>query len=59
MTAKPSKTINIITRPNMRNGQFGKIFAGYGYEDKYQAGGNASLFAGKTTDLHNRAIQQC
>jgi hypothetical protein len=42
-----TKTINIITRPNMRNGQFGKVYAGYGYEDKYQVGGNASIFDGK------------
>ncbi|MFT5386805.1 MAG: hypothetical protein ACI81W_004223, partial [Saprospiraceae bacterium] len=41
-----TKTINIITRPEMRNGQFGKAYAGYGYENKYQAGGNASLFNG-------------
>lgn len=41
-----SKTINIITRPNMRNGQFGKVNAGYGSDDRYQIGGNASLFNG-------------
>ncbi len=41
-----SKTINIITKTNMRNGQFGKIYAGYGYEDKYQAGGNINIFNG-------------
>ncbi|MEM9820368.1 MAG: carboxypeptidase-like regulatory domain-containing protein [Bacteroidota bacterium] len=41
-----SKTINIITRPNMRSAQFGKLTAGYGHEEKYQMGGNASLFDG-------------
>jgi len=41
-----SKTINIITKPNMRNGKFGKIYGGYGYEDKYQAGGNVNVFNG-------------
>ncbi len=41
-----TKTINIITRPEMRNGQFGKVYAGYGYEDKYDSGGNVSLFDG-------------
>lgn len=41
-----SKTINIITRNNMQAGQFGKIYAGYGYEDKYQAGGNLNFFNG-------------
>lgn len=41
-----SKTINIITRPDMRAGQFGKMYAGYGYENKYQAGGNINYFNG-------------
>ncbi|MCB9354256.1 MAG: TonB-dependent receptor [Lewinellaceae bacterium] len=41
-----TKTINIVTKPGMRNGQFGKIYAGYGYEDRYQAGGNISMFDG-------------
>ena len=41
-----SKTINIITKKNMRSGQFGKIYGGYGYENKYQAGGNINIFNG-------------
>ncbi|MEM1322418.1 MAG: TonB-dependent receptor [Bacteroidota bacterium] len=41
-----SKTINIITKPDMRNGQFGKIYAGYGSEDRYQGGGNINIFNG-------------
>ena len=41
-----TKTINIITRPEMRNGQFGKVYAGYGYEDRYKGGGNGSFFNG-------------
>ncbi|MEZ4939252.1 MAG: outer membrane beta-barrel protein [Saprospiraceae bacterium] len=41
-----TKTINIVTKGGMRNGQFGKVYAGYGYEDKYQAGGNINLFDG-------------
>lgn len=41
-----SKTINIITRPNMRAGQFGKVYAGYGTDETYQAGGNASIMDG-------------
>ncbi|RMG88665.1 MAG: TonB-dependent receptor, partial [Bacteroidetes bacterium] len=41
-----SKTLNIITRPNMRNGQFGKVYAGYGWDNKYQGGGNTSIFDG-------------
>lgn len=41
-----SKTINIVTKTNRRNGQFGKVYAGYGTNDRYQIGGNASLFDG-------------
>lgn len=43
-----TKTINIITKSNMRNGQFGKVFAGYGYDNKYQVGGNLNFFKGDT-----------
>ncbi|HSU27205.1 MAG TPA: carboxypeptidase-like regulatory domain-containing protein, partial [Chitinophagaceae bacterium] len=38
------KAINIITRAGMRNGQFGRLFAGIGTDNRYQAGGNASFF---------------
>jgi hypothetical protein len=41
-----TKTINIITKPNMRNGTFGKVYGGYGTNDKYRAGGNLSFFKG-------------
>lgn len=41
------KTINIVTRPNRNTGQFGKIYAGYGLDDRYQAGGNLNIFKGK------------
>ncbi len=41
-----SKTINIVTRPNMRAGQFGKVYGGYGYDDKWQGGGNINYFDG-------------
>ncbi len=41
-----TKTLNIITRGNMRNSQFGKVYAGYGYDNKYQAGGNINIFKG-------------
>ncbi len=40
------KTINIVTKPGMRTGQFGKIYGGYGYEDVYQFGGNVNFFKG-------------
>jgi hypothetical protein len=39
-----TKTINIITKSNMRSGEFGKIYAGYGYDNKYAAGGNMNFF---------------
>ncbi len=41
-----TKTINIVTKPNMRSGEFGKVYAGYGYENRYQAGGNINIFNG-------------
>lgn len=41
-----SKTINIITRSNMRNGQFGKVYGGYGTDERYYAGGNLNFFKG-------------
>ncbi len=48
------KALNIVTRPGMRQGQFGRLYAGFGYdadtktEDKfkYVAGGNANIFSG-------------
>jgi hypothetical protein len=39
-----SKEINIVTKANMRNGQFGRVYGGYGTDDRYQAGGNATFF---------------
>lgn len=41
-----AKSINIVTKPNMRNGQFGRVFAGYGTDDHYLTGGNMSFFKG-------------
>lgn len=49
------KALNIVTRPGMRQGQFGKLYAGYGYQPetdeitsnhKYIAGGNVNFFQG-------------
>lgn len=51
-----SKTINIVTKPEMREGIFGKLFAGGGYEPtpnenassvKYMSGGSLNIFKGK------------
>jgi len=38
------KALNIVTKANMRNGQFGRIYAGYGTDDRYAAGGNVNIF---------------
>lgn len=38
------KSINIVTKQGMRNGQFGRIYAGAGTQGTYNAGGNVSLF---------------
>jgi hypothetical protein len=38
-----TKGINIVTKANMRNGQFGRITAGYGTDSRYLAGGNATV----------------
>jgi uncharacterized membrane protein YgcG len=42
-----SKTINIITKMQFRNGVFGKLYGGYGYEDKYKAGAVVNRFKDK------------
>lgn len=41
-----TKTINIVTKTDKRNGEFGKIYGGYGEDDRYQAGGNINIFSG-------------
>ncbi len=38
------KSINVVTKANMRNGQFGRFYAGYGTDNRYSAGGNVSFF---------------
>ncbi|SFV32846.1 TonB-dependent receptor [Thermoflavifilum thermophilum] len=40
------KTINIVTRADRRNGQFGKLYAGYGTDSRYSLGGNINFFNG-------------
>ena len=39
-----TKSINIVTKAGMRNGQFGRVYAGAGTEGTYNAGGNMSVF---------------
>ena len=43
-----SKTLNIITKASMRNGTFGKVYAGTGSDETYNAGGNINLFREKS-----------
>lgn len=38
------KSINIVTKKDMRSGNFGRVFAGYGTDNRYAAGGNVSFF---------------
>ncbi len=38
------KTINIVTRPGMQVGQFGKLHGGYGTESRYSGGGSVNIF---------------
>ena len=40
------KAINVVTKANMRNGQFGRMYAGYGTDNHYSLGGNVSFFKG-------------
>ena len=41
-----TKTMNIVTRSNRRNGQFGKVGAAYGDQDRYIVGGTMNKFKG-------------
>ncbi len=38
------RALNIVTKSGLQNGQFGRLFAGYGTNDRYAAGGNISFF---------------
>ena len=65
------KALNLITRAGMRQGVFGKVYAGYGYQpdtdrvtdhNKYMVGGNVNIFNGESrvtvTGLLNNINQQ-
>lgn len=41
------KSLNIVTKAGRNNGQFGKVFAGYGTNERYQVGGNLNIFRGQ------------
>ncbi|WP_051360088.1 TonB-dependent receptor [Adhaeribacter aquaticus] len=38
------KTINIVTKPNRKKGQFGKFTGGYGTNDRYLTGASVNIF---------------
>lgn len=38
------KAINVVTKAGIKNGQFGRIYAGYGTDSRYSGGGNVSFF---------------
>jgi hypothetical protein len=42
------KTLNIMTRRNRRNMNFGKVVSGYGDSQRYDAAGNVNLFDGNS-----------
>ncbi|HMM10774.1 MAG TPA: outer membrane beta-barrel protein [Bacteroidales bacterium] len=42
-----TKTINIVTRQDRRSGQFGKVYGGFGENDRFQAGLTTNIFLGK------------
>ncbi len=49
-----SKSLNIVTKPNMREGVFGKLFAGGGYEpEPIEGGDHAKYLAGGSVNLFN------
>lgn len=41
-----TKTLNIVTKGGMRNGLFGKVYAGGGTNDRYKAGATLNQFKG-------------
>ena len=59
---KVTKTSNIVTKPERRTTQFGKLNGGYGEDSRYTAGGNINFFAGErrltVIGLSNNVNQQ-
>lgn len=41
------KTLNIVTKNGKNNGQFGKVYGGYGTDERFAAGANVNVFTGK------------
>lgn len=56
------KTMNIITKRSKSEGVFGKVYAGYGTDERYLAGGNINFFKGNrrisVLGLSNNVNQQ-
>ncbi|MCH8557419.1 MAG: outer membrane beta-barrel protein [Balneolia bacterium] len=42
------RTLNIVTRSGIRNGQFGRLQTGYGSDERYTGSGNYNYFSGDT-----------
>ncbi len=40
------KALNIVTKAGLKNGQFGRVYAGIGTKETYTSGGNVSFFKG-------------
>lgn len=40
------KALNIVTKSGLKNGQFGRVYAGIGTDNRYAGGGNMSTFNG-------------
>ena len=47
LDGETSKTMNIITKVSMRNGEFGKVYGGAGTDETYNVGGSINLFRPK------------
>lgn len=56
------RTINIATKKGRATGQFGRVYGGYGTDDRYEAGGNINQFNGNRrlslVGLFNNVNQQ-
>lgn len=48
LDGETTKTMNIITRVSMRNGEFGRVYAGGGTDETYKLSGSINLFRPKT-----------
>lgn len=42
-----SKSMNIVTKQKFKQGIMGRVYAGYGVDNRYQAGGNFNYFKGE------------